>query len=65
MQDRRESVRDRVLFSGVAEINDRGATMDCVVRNFSDHGACVKFKSTALLPDKVRSRARNAPISPA
>lgn len=54
MQDRRESVRDRVLFSGVAEINDRGATMDCVVRNFSDHGACVKFKSTALLPDEIK-----------
>ena len=54
MQDRRESVRDKVLFGGVAEISDRGTTMDCVVRNFSDRGACVELESSAKLPDQMR-----------
>jgi hypothetical protein len=53
MQDRRESVRDRVFLGGVAEINERGSTMDCVVRNFSDHGACVEFDSAARIPDQM------------
>jgi len=42
MQDRRRSVRDKVLLGGVAEIPEIGATMDCVVRNFSESGACVE-----------------------
>jgi len=53
MQDRRQSGRDKVLFGGVAEINERGSTMDCVVRNFSDHGACVEIDETAKLPEKL------------
>jgi hypothetical protein len=53
MQDRRESVRDRVFMGGVAEISERGSTMDCVVRNFSDTGACVEFESVAKIPDKM------------
>ena len=36
MLDRRRKVRDKVLYGGVAEIGERGATMDCVVRNISD-----------------------------
>jgi PilZ domain len=53
MQDRRERVRDKVFLGGVAEINDRGSTMDCVVRNFSETGACVEFDSSARLPEKL------------
>jgi hypothetical protein len=53
MQDRRESVRDKVFMGGVAEINDRSSTMDCVVRNFSDTGACVEFDSAARIPDEL------------
>ena len=53
MQDRRESVRDKVFMGGVAEINDRRSTMDCVVRNFSDNGACVEFPSVARVPDEM------------
>jgi hypothetical protein len=53
MQDRRESVRDKVFMGGVAEINGRGTTMDCVVRNFSDNGACIEFDSAARVPDKM------------
>jgi hypothetical protein len=54
MQDRRHSVRDKVLLGGVAEINDSGSTMNCVVRNLSDRGACVELESSAKLPDQMR-----------
>src|ERR1700748_1015388 len=53
MQDRRGSVRDKVLLGGVAEINDRGSTMDCVVRNLNERGACVEFDSAAKLPAQI------------
>ena len=54
MQDRRHGARDKVFMGGVAEINDTGSTMDCVVRNFSDRGACVELESAAKLPDQMR-----------
>lgn len=54
MQDRRHGVRDRVFLGGVAEINDSGSTMDCVVRNLSDRGACVELESSAKIPDEMR-----------
>jgi hypothetical protein len=53
MQDRRHSVRDKVLLGGVAKINDSGSTMDCVVRNFSEDGACVEFDTSAKLPEQM------------
>jgi hypothetical protein len=53
MQDRRGSVRDKVLLGGVAEISEIGTTMDCVVRNFSDGGACVEFNGQANLPEEI------------
>jgi hypothetical protein len=54
MLDRRRSVRDKVIFGGVAAINERGSTMDCVVRNISEGGACVEFEQTAQLPQEMR-----------
>jgi hypothetical protein len=54
MLDRRQSARDRVIFGGVAAINDRGSTMDCVVRNISEGGACVEFDESAKLPEEMR-----------
>ena len=53
MQDRRQSARDKVLFGGIAEINERGSTMDCVVRNINERGACVEIDETARLPEKL------------
>jgi hypothetical protein len=53
MQDRRQGARDKVFLGGVAEINERGSTMDCVVRNFSERGACVEIDETAKLPGKL------------
>jgi hypothetical protein len=54
MLDRRQSTRDKVIYGGVAEINERGSTMDCVVRNISEQGACVEFNSAAKLPEQIR-----------
>jgi hypothetical protein len=54
MLDRRRSVRDKVIYGGVASVNDRGSTVDCVVRNISEGGACVEFEQTAKLPEEMR-----------
>lgn len=55
MQDRRQSVRDKVLYGGIAGAGDNsGRTTDCVVRNFSERGACVEFGSGARLPEEIK-----------
>jgi hypothetical protein len=53
MQDRRHDTREKVLYGGVAEIGERGTTVDCVVRNISEHGACVEFNSALRIPEEV------------
>ena len=50
MRDRRESMREKVMYGGVAEIGDRGATRECIVRNISDRGATIEFGSDVQLP---------------
>ena len=50
MQDRRQSVRDKVLYGGVAETNERRSTLDCVVRNISENGARIQFSNAMKLP---------------
>ncbi len=55
MPDRRESVRDKVLYGGVAEIGERGATRDCIVRNISDRGATIEFSNVVTLPKEQMS----------
>lgn len=55
MLDRRESVRDKVMYGGVAEIGDRGTTRDCIVRNISDRGATIEFSNVVTLPKEQLS----------
>jgi len=50
MRDRRESVRDKVMYGGVAEIGECGATRECIVRNISDRGATIEFSNDLQLP---------------
>jgi hypothetical protein len=50
MLDRRESVRDKVMYGGVAEIGEAGTTRDCIVRNISDRGATIEFSNVVSLP---------------
>jgi hypothetical protein len=55
MPERRESARDKVMYGGVAEIGERGATRACVVRNISDKGASVEFSNVIKLPKEQMS----------
>jgi PilZ domain len=50
MLDRRQSARDKVIYGGVAEIGERGATKDCVARNISEKGANLEFSNVIKLP---------------
>jgi hypothetical protein len=50
MLDRRQNARDKVIYGAVAEIGERGATRDCVVRNISEKGASVEFSNVVNLP---------------
>ena len=54
MQDRRERVREKVFFGGVAEFNERGSTVDCVVRNFSETGACIEVDTPTRVPEEMQ-----------
>ena len=53
MQDRRQSMRDKVFFGGLAEI-DNNSTMDCLVRDFSERGACVELDLATRLPGRLK-----------
>ncbi len=55
MLERRESVRDKVMYGGVAEIGDGGATRECIVRNISDRGATIEFSNDIQLPKEQLS----------
>ena len=55
MRDRRESARDKVIYGGVAELDERGATRECIVRNISDKGASVEFSNVVNLPREQMS----------
>jgi hypothetical protein len=55
MLDRRQSARDKVIYGGVAEIDGRGATRDCVVRNISEAGAQIEFGNVIKLPKEQMS----------
>ena len=50
MLDRRRTTRDKVMYGGVAEIGERGATRECVVRNISEQGARLEFGNVIKLP---------------
>ena len=55
MRDRRESVRDKVMFGGIAEIGEHGTTRECIVRNISDKGATIEFSNVVELPKEQLS----------
>jgi PilZ domain-containing protein len=55
MRDRRENARDKVIYGGVAEIGETGASRECIVRNISDKGASVEFSNVVNLPREQMS----------
>lgn len=48
--ERRKTPRQRTLLSGRVVFNQRRATLDCVVRNFSDAGALILLSDAVALP---------------
>jgi len=55
MLDRRETARDKVIYGGVAEVGEHGATRECVVRDISKKGAQVEFSNVIRLPKERMS----------
>ena len=53
MLGRRQTIRGKVFLGGVAEFNENGSTMDCIVRNVSEAGACVELDQGAKLPEEI------------
>ena len=50
MLDRRQSARDKVIYGGVAKLDEHGGSRDCVVRNISENGANIEFSNGVRLP---------------
>jgi len=48
-------VRDKVMYGGVAEIGEHGATRECIVRNISENGATIEFSNDLQLPKEQLS----------
>lgn len=48
--ERRKTLRQRTLLGGRIVFNQRRATLDCVVRNFSDTGALILLSDAVALP---------------
>jgi hypothetical protein len=55
MQDRRQSARDKVIYGGLAEVDESGATRECVVRNISQTGAHLEFSNLVKFPKEKMS----------
>ena len=55
MQDRRQSARDKVIYGGLAEVDESGATRECVVRNISETGAHLEFSNLVKFPKEKMS----------
>lgn len=53
MDERRADVRERVIYGAVAASGVQGVSRDCVIRNFSEHGAYVEFSRPATLPEDI------------
>ena len=50
-RNRQIEVRRRVLKGARIAFNDHTTTMDCVVRNLSNRGACLNVESPIGIPD--------------
>ena len=50
MEENRLVQRTRVLKNATIVFNHRSSTVDCVVRNLTNRGACLQVTSTAGIP---------------
>lgn len=54
MDERRQVSRARSFMGASIVFNKGDSSMECVVRNLSDHGARVAFSGTVLFPDEFK-----------
>jgi hypothetical protein len=52
LQDKRSSMRRRMLKAGRITFNGRGSTIDCLLRNISATGALLKVTTPLGIPDQ-------------
>jgi hypothetical protein len=50
---RPRAVRARTFLKGVVYFNNRGTSVDCTIRDFSDTGAKIEFASLVTVPDLI------------
>lgn len=67
-QENRTKPRRRMLKTGHISFHGGGAKIDCVIRNLSERGACLKVESPVGIPDTFdllvdRARARNCRVT--
>jgi hypothetical protein len=53
MNERRAVSRQKSFLQGRIFFNNRRTSVDCLIRDFSEHGARLKFASTTPTPDTV------------
>ena len=51
MEEHRTFPRHRTIKGAQIIFKDHGAAIDCIVRNLSDHGACLKVESPVGIPE--------------
>jgi PilZ domain len=53
MVERRSASRQKAFLQGRIYFNNRRTTLDCLIRDISEHGARLKFSSAVATPDVV------------
>jgi hypothetical protein len=53
MAERRQAIRQKSFLRGCVYFNKRRAALDCLIRDYSEHGARIIFSETVNVPDLV------------
>jgi hypothetical protein len=53
MAERRRAIRQKSFLRGCVYFNKRRGALDCLIRDYSDHGARIIFSETVNVPDMV------------
>jgi hypothetical protein len=53
MKERRAASRQKSFLQGRIFFNNRRTSVDCLIRDISEHGARLKFSSATITPDVV------------
>jgi hypothetical protein len=59
MSERRRILRQKSFLQGRVFFNNRRSSIDCLIRDFSDLGARLKFSSAVTTPDVVELHVPN------